>query len=560
MSNVTVRGTDGFIPQYDPNGLFHIWGWNEVYFGEEGKNKYVGKVGDLIRRVTANGENKEWLITDLDLNTLIPTIVAVGGDEDVLGGQILIGDGLQPVTFRLFYDTSTLPFTASIDSRHFVNGSDNTYARIFRGVDTSPTGKVISAVFNGSNYVDDKIPLELIVYDDHTNLARKAVPSFNTKEIMPDGEVCTVVIYNAQNKVTDKKPLIVEKTSWIRPVNDAQKYIAGITLKSLFLNSNNPYVLDFPLNVPVDSLNAFGLLHYSDGSRSEPIPVDGNKFTLHGLEAFVATRPGQKIPLVLSYRLDDNEPTYGAVSADGKKITENYEIVTTFENGTFSPVLFGYPYWDKTENKYKMRWWLMDLNRVTLFDATNQVQYNQSSDVFDGLSYNTIQMLSVRIDLSSISQSLPNWIHTQTLFVKLFNPNVTNKIIPSFEVGQENIIGTFYGTDLQARVTTIDQNNFQINIQNNITTLNEWIDKLFYSAKPIFSLYKESKAPIPTHFTVINDINNVQTFPINSWNQNFQIFTNISQQSNLRIRWDRRLNDSSVLQLAVTEIPMNFLN
>ena len=58
---------------------------------EEGKNKYVGKVGDLIRRVTANGENKEWLITDLDLNTLIPTIVAVGGDEDVLGGQILIG-------------------------------------------------------------------------------------------------------------------------------------------------------------------------------------------------------------------------------------------------------------------------------------------------------------------------------------------------------------------------------------------------------------------------------------------------------------------------------------
>ena len=101
MSNVTVRGTDGFIPQYDPNGLFHIWGWNEVYFGEEGKNKYVGKVGDLIRRVTANGENKEWLITDLDLNTLIPTIVAVGGDEDVLGGQILIGDGLQPVTFRL---------------------------------------------------------------------------------------------------------------------------------------------------------------------------------------------------------------------------------------------------------------------------------------------------------------------------------------------------------------------------------------------------------------------------------------------------------------------------
>jgi len=59
-----------------------------------------------------------------------------------------------------------------------------------------------------------------------------------------------------------------------------------------------------------------------------------------------------------------------------------------------------------------MRWWLMDLNRVTLFDATNQVQYNQSSDVFDGLSYNTIQMLSVRIiSLALARVYLTGFIH-----------------------------------------------------------------------------------------------------------------------------------------------------
>lgn len=556
MSNVLVRGTDGVRPQYDPEGLFKEWEWDEVYFGQEGAGKYVAKVKDKVYRAS---QNKTWIVTDLDLATLIPTLSPLGEQEQTLSSQVLIGDGLQPVTFRLYYDTSKTPFTASVDSRHYVNGSANTYARVFKGTDTGPGGRVISAVFNGSNYLDDKIPLELIVYDNHTNLARKSTPSFNTTEILNDGEICTLVIYNSQDVVTHKKPLVVEKTSFIKPINERQKYIAGITLKSSFLNSNDPYVLDYPLNVPIGSLNVKGVVHYSDGSSIE-LDVDNIKFKLEGLEAFVATRPGQRIPLMLVYNLEANEAVYGAVSADGKKVTEPYYIVTTFENGAFSPVLFGYPVWNKVTAKYDLRWWLMDLSRTILFDATSQVIYNASSDIFDGNNYNSIQKLSIRLDLSNVSNALPQWLHTQTLYVKLNNPNVTNKLIPSFEVSQENVQGTFYGGTLEARTTVVDQNNYQVYIQNNRLTLQSWIDDLFYKTNPVFSAHKESKAPQPNQFSIINDINNIQTFPITSWNQTLHIFSDLSSSTNLIVRWERKLNDSSVLQLSVSEIPINFLN
>lgn len=554
MSNVTVRGTDGAVPQYDPEGRWTIFNYDELYFGEEASGKYVGKVNDLAYRVITN---KYYRIVALDLATLIPTLQEVGNSDEETA-QMLIGDGQQPVSFRLFLDTSKVPFEASIDSRHYIYGSQNTYARIFRGVDIGPSGKVISAVFNGSTYIDDKIPLELVAYDNHTNLAIKSVPSFNTRDDLVNGEVCTVVIYNAQTNVTTKKSLLVEKTSFIRPVNAFQRYITGIALESLFLSGQDPYTLNYPLNVPIGTLNLTGIVNYSDGSETR-LAVDGVKFSIFGLNSFVATRPGQKVPLVLSYKLDPGEPVYGAVSSNQTSITESYTLVTTHENGLFSPILFGYPRWDASTSKYKLRWWLMDLNRTTLFDATNQVQFNESSDVFDGAKFNELQTLSIRIKLSDISVSLPQWIHTQTLYVKLYDPTLVYPNVGNWEVGQENVFGTFYGTDLQARVNTIDQNNFNVTINNNIATLDEWLNQMYYKARPVYALYRESKAPMPTHFTIINDSNNEQTFQISSWNQYFTIFSNISSHTNLIIRWDRQIS-GQILKLAVTELPINFIN
>jgi hypothetical protein len=553
MATNIIRGSDGAIPQYDPNGLWKTWRYEEIYFGAEAINKFVPKVDDYVRSLA---DKKTYRVTAVD-DLLIPTLIEESEDNGQSASTVLIGEGLQPVSFRLYLDTSKLPFEASLDSRHFIYGDANTYARIFRGYDVGINGKVISALFNGSIYLDDKVPLELTTYDNHTNLAQKCVPPFNTKDDMPNGEVCTVVIYNAQNAETSRKSLIVERSSFIRPVNAFQKYISSISLESVFLSSIDPYVLNYPLNVPATSLNVMGVLHYSDGSDKR-VAIDGSKFSLFGIESFVATRPGQKVPLVLNYRLDDDEAAYGAISADGKKITEPYSIVTTHENGMFSPILMGYPRWDEATSTYVMRWWLMDLNRSTMLEATNAVQYNETSDVFDGNNHVHVQFLSIRVNLNAVSQALPNWIHTQTAYVKLYDPVGSNTDVGVWEIGQENVFGKFYGTGLNAEAIVINQNEYLINLGNTIPTLNEWLDKLYFNSKPVYSLYREASPPIPTHFTIMNDPLNTQTFPIDKWNQEFSIFTNITTASNLIVRWERHIANTT-LMLAVTELSIKFV-
>lgn len=559
-TNITIRGTDNQAPTYDPDGLHWIWDKSKLFTGptDTGKGKYVGNIQDYAIDKTIH---KWFQIIDIDWDTLTPTFRALDEEEQGALEGILVGLGEQPKTMLAWLDTGKLPYELSIDSRHYVNGSENTYARVFRGTDISAGGEVISAVFNGNNYVDDKIPLEMVKYDSHdiTNLAEKCVPTFNTKAQLKNGEIITVVVYNAKNNMTHRKTFKIIHGATVRPVNASQKYITGIALRSIFLNSNDPYRLDFPLNAPLGALNMKGVVTYNDNS-TKTLDVDGSKFKMEGLEKFVATRPGQNIPLVLSYRLDVDEYASGAISTDGKRITEPYHLVTTTENGLYSPTLFGYPRWDEGTDAYVMRWWLMDLSRMTLFDATSYVQYNQTSEQFNGQKYDSMQFLSVRVRLSEVSASLPSWLHTQTLYVKLFNPLAQVRPQGKFEVGQENIAGDFFGEDLTARVNTINQNNFEVELGNNISTLNEWLARMYYRAKPVYTIYRESEPPMPTHFTIINDQQNHQTFPLSQWNRAFKVFTNLQAKGNLVIRWDKQLPNNSSLYLATTEIPLDFIS
>jgi hypothetical protein len=554
MSNVVVKGSDGIAPRYFPEADWAILPLDRIYTGAEGAGKIVPKINDYLVNFLAN---KWYRVTDLDPQTLISQWISLDPEDLENGSQVLIGEGNQPATFRAYLDTVQLPYQLSLDSRHYVNGSENAYARVFKGTNVGSDGQVISAVFNGTTYIDDKIPLDLVVYDDHTNLAQKSVPTFSTTVNLMDGEIVTCVIYNSIGIVTDIKRFAIERTGFIRPPNAGTKHIVGITLKSIFANNADPYVLDYPLNTPIGALNMTGIVHYNDGASRE-LPVDGTKFTLHGLESFIATRPGQSIPLSLMYRLDQGEFASGTISNDGLKITENYTIKTTFENGSFSPVLFGYPRWDNNQSKYVLRWWLMDLNRSIALNVTGQIRFNDSSDIFDGNNYDTNQFLSVSIRLSDASAALPDWIHTQTLYVKLLDPTLDVRHTGRFEVSQENVQGTYYGTNIVASTTVVNQNSFDININNLIPTLDEWLDALYYKAKPVYSLYREVAPPVPTHFTIMNDPNNLQTFAIGNWAASFKVFTNITDHGNLIVRWDRQLANGQTLQLATTEIPLDF--
>lgn len=513
---ITVFGSDGHSPQYDPDARWTQWNKNEIYFGSEANHKYVPKVGDWVIDTSAK---ITYNVVSIDPSTLIPTLSPV---NEIDTGDDLLGTGND--TYRVYYDDSVIPYALTVDARLEVGGTMTSYAKIFRGTDVGPNGKVLSFLFDTSgNFLTNNIPLELKAVDNHDNHTAKTVAVCHTKETLIDAERVTVVIYTAQGHVVAKKVLKIEATSFIRSVGAGTKYISHLSIKTPFLNPNDTSLIDYPINVPLQAFNVTGVVNYSDGSTQE-YPVDGVRFKLLGLERFVGTVIGQRIPLVLAYNLTPTEIAYGNVSVDGKVVTQPYKLITTVQNGAFSVKLFGYPAWNLNTNSYQMRWYMMDLNRNILFDVSPYVVYNQNSDVFNSEAYNVNQSLSVRLNLKDVSSAFASYIHTQTLNVIIRTPGVTSAVwSTNWLVGFEANQTPFYGSNLNAKVEMVNQNLYKLNIKSDIMNFNDWLDKVYKASKPLIDIKKESQPLTPTHFVVFNDTGARVEYPITNWDQDLMV-------------------------------------
>lgn len=544
-NQVTVTGSDGHSPQYDPNGRWTTWNYGELYMGDAGLYKYVPKVGDWVQDTATM---QKYVVSAVDSLTLIPTLQEIDSQSNET--ELLVGASAD--SYRVYLDTSVVPHILAVDTRLKVAGTMSHHAKIFRGGDVGATGKVISLLFDSAgNYLTDEIPLELAAIDSHVNHTIKVITVCHTREQMRDGERVTAVIYNDQGHVVSKRSLIVENTSFIRSIAAGTRYISHISLESPFLSQSNANMLEYPINVPLQAFNMYGKVHYSDGSVTK-LPIDGTKFRLHGLDTFVSTVVGQEIKLALTYVLDSTEVAYGAVSADGKYITAPMSLITTMQDGAYTVKLYVYPVWNETNSNYVLRWFMMDLNRDILFDVTPYIYYNSNSDIFDPVGWNKVQNLSVRINLKDVSAGLKSYIHTQTIAVVLKEPGTSadTRWLIGFEANQT----PFYGTNLFASVEMINQNLWKVNVKNARTSLSEWLNDVYYNVKPLMDKKKEVAAPTPTHMVFIYG-NSRTEYPISQWEEDLQVNGEFAITGTIQIEFIKRTN-SGDLRLAITGLPI----
>ncbi|HEY9663902.1 MAG TPA: hypothetical protein V6C65_36090, partial [Allocoleopsis sp.] len=304
-----VAGTDGIVPVYDPDETFRIWSLTEIYTGDQGQDRYVPKVKDLVVDVDAF---LWYRVTQLDQTTLIPHLDPIAGplpNQSINQDDLLLGVGPGTIsdTYRVYIDKSVMPHVMTVDKRLRYFGTMATTVKIFRGSDLTGNSKVISAMYNQSGaLLGQAIPLELAATENFTNKAVKAIPSCYTTEDIPDGEILTVISYADDGHVVAKCQLLAENTAFIPTSDSAVKYITGISLESPFLSSADPTLLQYPMNVPLIGLSLVGVVHYSDGSALR-IPVDQTKFSIFGFNSFVASIVGQTLPLTLCYNLSPGE-------------------------------------------------------------------------------------------------------------------------------------------------------------------------------------------------------------------------------------------------------------
>lgn len=545
--SLTIQSTDGYVVTYDPNGLWRQWSVNEIYTGTTGLNKFVPKIKDWV----INPDTGQVLIcTAVDDSTLIPTLSPLSSDNNI---SLTDAVGNLPDTYRVTIDTTSIPYTLMVDPRFWVGGSDASYAKLFRGTNTTHTGEVLSFIYdNIGTLLGNNIALEDVARNNVTNIFQKAVKVCKTNTLLGNGEIVTLVVYSDEGRVFTERSMKVVQSSWIPSAAADIRYVTHVSLESPFMSAVDNTLLEYPINVQLSAINLFGIVHYSDGSRSDPQPIDGAKFSVFGLDQFVGVYPTQRAGVTLVYRLDSNEAAYGAVSADGKHMTAAYQLVTTDQQGSYTIRLAGYPVWNVTEAAYKMKWFMTDLNRGTATEVTPYVYYNTSSDVFNGTRYGAAQTLSVRINLRDVSQSYPSYIHTQVQRVTLNSAGTVAG--PNWKLAFDLNQQPLFGETLHATAVMINQNLWRLNLRFGASTYQEWLNRIYYDAKPLFDSRTESKALEPTHFVVFNG--NVKTeVPITSWNTEFQVSVNYAALSNVQIEFIRKVG-ATALHLAVVAMPL----
>jgi hypothetical protein len=552
---VPIAGTDNVVPVYEPTARFTTWRMAEVFLGGPGENRYIPKVNDLVLE-----ENPyQWLkVVSLDPTTWIPVFKKVNfvvDDSKFSTEDLLLSDspGLPTETFRLYVDKSTIPFNAAVEARCYVRGSMASYARVFKGSEVLGNLKLISAFYdNSGNLLGNNVALELAELDNIQNYTRRTVMPFYTTEDLQDGEVVTIVFYSDTGGVISMRQLIVVNTAFIRTTDASQKFITDITLETPFMSETDKSLIEYPVNVPVRGFNLFGVVHYSDGT-SLRMPVDNSKFEIFGLENYVATVIDQKLPLTLKYNLSPGEVCYSATENDGKFMKKHYKLRTIRANGAYSVKLFGYPVWVDAANGYRMEWWLLNLDRKTSQLVTNEVQLGNTSAPFRPLTFGALQNIQVTLDLNKANGIYKKYIHTQSYEVLLRRAGDDvgeTRWTVGFEPGQN----PHFGGDNRADTYFVNQNLMKVKIGQGCTSLDQWLERLFYRTRPLIDQEREMEAPEPNMFALI--VAGVEyEFRIDQWNSELVVNRAIPNNATLFVKFFTRTVETDLVT-GLTGLPV----
>lgn len=535
-TNHNVIGTDSVLPTYNPEGLWKTWAINEIYTGLQGKNRYVPKVNDHVIEPVSN---TRYRVKSLDQVTLLAELEALGGNNSLAltSTDMLFasGPGWPSQAYRIYLDNTVFPYRLSVDCFLSIRSVNAAYAKIIYG---SIYGdyEVISQVFDGSgNLVTDQVGMDLLAVEPGwQNYHIKSLKTCHCTRNFMDGDVLTVVTFSADGGILNTTPLSVVNSNFIRDQNAPQRYITHISVRSPFVSETNPELILLPLNWTKSSMNMMGVLHYSDGSEAV-LPIDGNKFTLRGIDQLLSTIPGHEINMVLHYALEPSEASYHESASFNNGITSNLRVRLVDANFSYSVKLFVFPYWDTTVQGYRLKWYLFNLERNVYRDVTGNVMFAANSPLFDGHQYGATQRIQVSLNLRDVMPTFKPFVHTQIVEISLYG---TPQDYPTPWLVKHNVSDVKpYGAALKAKRV----NTNVLNLKSGLANFDLWLTKLYKESFPLSETPYELDAFIaPTHFHVIN-AGQTTSFEINMWDQDLVLPALVTMYKNVYIVFSAQL-------------------
>lgn len=549
-------------PIYNPNSLWQVWNYNDIYTGPTGVGQYVPKVGDQVNKIVGNAIT-EFIVESVELGSMIAVLTPAAppieptndGFLDQLIGPVT---GSISETKFVYIDKSVSPYLMAVDARVQASGSMVSTCKIFAGPNISQTGRVVSAAYDQSgNYVGENVPLELVASSAYNNnLAIKTVALCNTTADLLDGEMLSLVFYDINGTVVEIQRLRVLNTGFIRTTDAYAKAVVGIELLSPFLSSVNSTVINYPYNLEMDVANITGVVHYSDGSSSS-MAVDGVKFSIAGLDAYSSQNPGQSYPIVAKYVLQPGEVGYGTTNVNLPHISQEYSLVTSSPNALYQTRLFVYPVWNNLINGYDLRWFLYDASRSVSAEVSNLVYLENNTAAFNPSRYGVKQTLHAAINLMSVDPRYQSFIHTQQVDITLeargvFRQNSSTP--PNWHVCPISGTSPMYGDGVFATFIHNGANDNSVNIAGIYNDLTSWLNAYYVKTKPLVNAAIEAQSPPPSHFTITSG-GSSSTYTIDQWNATLTLSQPLINSDTVFIQFFVRTTAAD-LQLSVAGVPL----
>lgn len=522
-------------PNVDINRPFHIWKLSEVYDDSTKNGVWVPNVDDLIVDLDKNFFRRVTYVnyTTFEYDWVVWKNVGEANSDAEIGG---CGPHTSD-SFRIYVDPSKFPMTLRVDSRLTFKGSDNDRIQIFKGTDISLNGQVISATIKNGVVAGNSIPLELAAIDHVENhTIKNAAPGHCSVEVL-NGELVTIVAYGDNDQVTAIARAYIILTNMVMAAEAPARQIRKVELVSPFLSPSDDKLLELPINIPLDDIPLYYRVTYNDGIVEETI--DNTRCSLTGLRNsgahdnfYISTLSGQELDLVLSYKLARNE-TYVGDNLFGDTICIDYRATTLPVDGAYSVKLFVVPQWIDAARGYRLHYYLYNLERGNVFDATPYVTMGVNTPAFDPVLYGIKQHITVTCNLGQVSPVYNSHVHVQTFAITLLaqgNMRQDNYLI-EYNPGQEA-----YGEGLAAKFDYDNVKYWRLDLTCGARDKAEWLHRMYRNIYPLFDRRTEDKAPEPTHFEiVIGDKSYMRD--VNDWMTNFNIEFEIRASQHVMIRW-----------------------
>jgi hypothetical protein len=214
--------------------------------------------------------------------------------------------------YRLYIDKhSGSPYPAVVNERLVIPGSNLNHAKLYRGInpEVNDPAKAISQIYDTTGAVQtNRVPLERLNPTNMVNKVKlwKTMP-FRITENLVDGELVTIVYYNDNGHIVERRSIVVENTSFISRGQNARKTVESIAVQSTDVSAITGNSISIQHDKTIADLNLSLEVKYSDGSTKTIASVAEADFDIIGVEQVNNQQFRSYVNVVVKYNLAADE-------------------------------------------------------------------------------------------------------------------------------------------------------------------------------------------------------------------------------------------------------------